>query len=310
MKVIYGIGRIKKFNNPVLAIGVFDGLHRGHQLIIKKVVRSAKKVRGTSIVLTFHPHPNHVLKNRKKFPLLVSLEQRLKLIENLGIDVSIVVNFSKDFSSLSAEDFVKNFLIKKIKPREVFVGSDFAFGKDKSGNAELLRRLGEVYGFKTRQIPPLKISAQVISSTLIRNLISSGQLDKASLFLGRRVSVLGRVVKGRGIGRILGFPTANIYPSSDVLPPSGVYAVKMVLNKRKLSGMAFIRNSFLKPAFEVHAFNFRKNIYSQEIEVEIYNRIRAAKRFKKLDSLKRQIKDDEKEVRKFFLQLHSPPNTS
>ncbi len=309
MKVIYEIGRIKKFKNPVLAIGVFDGLHLGHQLVIKKVVRTAKKIRGTSVVLTFFPHPHPVLTDAKNFPLLISLKQRLGLIENLGVDVCIVVNFTKDFSNLTASDFVKDFLIKKINPREIFVGSDFAFGKDKSGNAELLERLGRSYGFKTRQIPPFKIGGRVVSSTLIRGLITKGELKKASLFLGRPVTILGRVVKGKGKGRVLGFPTANIYPSFKVMPKSGVYAVKMILKKRKFPGMAFIRNS-PKPAFEVHIFNFREDIYSEEIEVEFYNKIRTIKRFKKPDSLKKQIEDDEKKARKFFRKIHSAANTS
>ncbi|MDP2939387.1 MAG: bifunctional riboflavin kinase/FAD synthetase [Candidatus Omnitrophota bacterium] len=304
MQVIYDISKIKQFKKAVLAIGVFDGLHLGHQLVIKKTVEEAKKINGKTIVLTFFPHPNHVLKPAKYLPFLVSLKHRLKLIEKLGVDVCILVNFTENFSNLSARNFVERFLVKKIKPRKIFVGADFTFGKDKNGNVDLLRKLGDFYGFKTKEIPRLKISGEVISSTLIRGLIKDGNLNKASLFLGRPVSILGKVMKGKGIGRVLGFPTANITNSHEVMPSTGVYAVRVAFNKRKFLGMAYIAGprlyKNLKPFLEVHVFNFKKNLYGKEIEVEFYKKIRKEKRFKHQNALRKEIGNDAKKVKKFF----------
>lgn len=315
MKIIYDIGRIKKFKRPVLAIGVFDGLHLGHRFVIKKTVKQAKRIRGISIVMTFYPHPNHVLRPARYLPFLVSLKHRLKLIESLKVDVCIVVDFTKNFSNLSAQDFVERFIIKNIRPQEIFVGSNFTFGKSRGGHVGLLKKLGDFYGFKTREIAPFKLSGKIISSTLIRSLIKKGNLKKAGLFLGRPVSILGKVIKGEKRGRVLGFPTANISVSFEVMPYSGVYAVKIVFKKRKFLGIAFIRKQSpfkknLKSALEVHIFNFKENLYGQEIEVEFYKKIRPEKRFKNSDALKKQIENDAQEVKKIFSHFKPTVKTS
>lgn len=319
MKTIYDNGQFKglKFKNPVLAIGVFDGVHRGHQHIIRKTISAAKKIGGTSIILTFYPHPEHVLKKIKYPDLLASLNYRLKLIAALKADVCIVINFTKKFSDFSAEEFIINFILKKFKPRYIFVGSDFVFGKNRSGNIEFLKKLGSLYGFKTIKVKPLKINGKIISSTLIRSLIKKGDLQEAGLLLGRSVSVSGTVKRGKGVGRILGFPTANISNLGQAIVPSGVYAVKVVLKNKKFLGMAFnvrvsdrFKNKKIKANLEVHIFNFRKNIYGQEIEVEFYKKMRNVKKFKEIHSLKRQIENDAKEVKKFFHQMPSLINAS
>ncbi len=312
MKVIYDSGQNKKFQfrNPVLAIGIFDGLHLGHQYIIKRTVAEAKRIGGTSIVLTFYPHPNHVLKS-EDFSLLVSLKHRLKLIEELRVDVCIIVDFTKRFSSLAAEEFVENFIITKIGPLVVFVGADFTFGKNRTGNVDLLKKIGVQCGFKTIRIAPLRILGKIISSTLIRSLIRKGKLNKASSFLGRPVSILDSVIKGEGLGNTLGFPTANVFCVEQALPPPGVYAVRIISKKIKFLGMAFnlgmlpsFKERKIKANLEVHIFNFRKNIYGQEIEVEFYKKIRAVKKFKKPNSLKEQIGHDAREVKRFFRQFN------
>ncbi len=318
MKIIYERGQLKKLNfkNPVLAIGIFDGVHLGHQLVIKRTVEEAKRINGTSIVLTFFPHPQHILKPGPNLALLIPLEERLRLINELKVDVCIVVNFTKNFAAFSAEDFVRDFIINKIKPLVIFVGADFNFGKDRQGDVEMLSRMGILHGFETVKIAPLKILGMPISSTLIRKLINKCEFAKASLFLGRPISVLGKVIKGKGLGRILGFPTANIVCLNQAIPPAGVYAVKVILKKRKLLGMVFNiglqqpNKKKLKANLEVHIFDFCKNLYGRELNIEFYEKIRSVKKFKKQDSLIKQIEEDAKRVKKFFLHFKLPPNSS
>jgi riboflavin kinase/FMN adenylyltransferase len=188
------------------------------------------------------------------------------------------------------------------------VGTGFTFGKRRSGNVKLLERLGDFHGFKIREIAPFKLSGKIVSSTLIRSLIKKGKLSTARLFLGRPVSILGKVIKGKGLGRILGYPTANISILNEAAPPSGVYAVKVIFNKIKLPGMAFInsepqnKRGIRRTVLEVHIFNFNKNIYGKGIETEFYKKIRAKKTFKRLNFLKKQIESDSIIVKKFFLR--------
>ena len=202
---------------------------------------------------------------------------------------------------------MNNFIIKKINPKTIYVGDNFNFGSNKSGDVELLERMGRRLGFRAVKIRHLKISGRIISSTLIRSLIRGGNLARASLFLGRPVSVFGEVIKGKGVGRILGFPTANVFCPQEAMPSPGVYAIKSIINGRKLLGMAFHIGAFayskknkIKANLEAHLFNFNNNLYGEEIEIEFYKRIRPIKRFKNQDYLKKQIENDAREVRKFF----------
>ena len=270
MKVIYGIGRLKSpFKNSVLAIGVFDGLHIGHQELIKKTIERAKAIGGTSIVLTFSPHPVHVLHPEIHLPLIVSLPYRLKLIEELGVDISLVIRFTKQFSKLSSEKFIKEYLVKFLAAKEVFVGDDFRFGQNRSGTLDYFKEAAKIYGFKVHGVHPVGGSQHKISSTDIRNLISEGKLDEAKQFLGRPVSIMGVVKKGEQRGRILGFPTANIEWHDEILPPLGVYAVGVEIDKKVFRGMANLgRRPTFKAAkspvnIEVHIFDFNKNIYGK-----------------------------------------------
>ena len=301
MKVYYGVGKInQKFKRPILTIGIFDGVHLGHQSIIRRIVREARRIKGSSIVLTFYPHPYHVLKPSRYLPLLISLEHRLKLLEDLGVDICIVQSFTDKFSKIGKQAFIKNILINKIHPLEIFVGKDFNFGKDKSGGIDLLKKQAKVYGYKLRIIPSRSIGKKKISSTLIRSLIRKGDLKKSSGFLGRPVSILGKIVKGSRRGKILGFPTANIDYEHEVLPPGGVYAVRIILDRKNFSGVANIglrpsfkrRKSQKKSVLEVHIFNFHKRIYGKKAEVVFVKKIRIEKKFKERKNLIRQINKD------------------
>ena len=312
MRVIYGIKKIKKpFKRPVVTIGIFDGLHLGHRSIIRRLTDKAKRIKTNSIVLTFKPHPINVLQLKKQIPLLISVEQRIKMFKNLGVDICIIEKFSRDFSKLSPRDFIKELLIKRIHPKEVVVGRGFRFGKRASGGIKLLREIGRLHDFSVKEVSPIKIGKEVVSSTSIRKLIQNGYLKKASKFLGKNVSVSGKVIKGKGKGRILGFPTANIYPCAEVIPPDGIYATKVNFNRKEFSSMTFIeslpttdkRNKAEKSIIEVHIFNFNKVIYGKHISIDFLKKIRNKKKFISQTDLREQLKKDEKAV-KLFLKAY------
>ena len=300
MKVIYGIGKVKKvFKNAVLAIGVFDGLHVGHQKLIKAAVKKAKSLGGPAIVMTFSPHPVQVLKPKDYLPFVVSLPHRLKLIEQLDVMACVVVHFTKRFSQVAAEEFVKNYLVERINPTEIFVGNDFRFGKDRRGTIEYFKEAGRKYGFKVNTVFPVKGGRSKIGSSRIRRLITDGKLYAAKHFLGRNVSIMGKVVRGDRRGKGLGFPTANIHPENSVVPPIGVYATYVVIDHKRFKGMANIgrRPSFKKKNnninVEVHIFDFRKTLYGKEITVEFVKKIRNEKVFDLSEQLIAQLKRDE-----------------
>jgi len=290
MQVFYGFKKLRKFKKPVVALGVFDGVHKGHAVILSSAVKQAKKIKGTSVTVTFWPHPH-------KEESLISLGHRLKLIAELGIDACIVIRFNKKFARISAGDFIKNILYKKIGARFIFVGTNFNFGSGGRGDAKFLKANAKKYNFKLKVFPVLKINQQVISSTLIRQLIKSGKLEQAEKMLRQPVSILGTVIKGNSLARKLGFPTANIDPHHEVMPPSGVYIVKVVLGKKIFYGVCSIGT---KPTFytkklqhiEVHLFNFRKDIYGKYLEIYFIEKIRNQKKFSSHVNLTKEIKKD------------------
>lgn len=284
MKVIYGLKKIKKFGKSVVALGVFDGVHRGHRVILKSAVKKARSIRGTSVVLTFSPHP-------QKEESLYSLEHRLRLIRELGIDVCVVINFNQKFAGISAENFIKNILIRKVGADYIYIGKNFKFGKNTKGNFKLLRRLSRIYNFKLEVFDVIRINNQPISSTYIRKLIKKGNLKTAQRLLMRPVSVLGTVIKGTSLATKLGFPTANIDPHHEVFPSSGVYAVKIIFEHQKLNGVCNIGTQD-KKHIEVYIFNFKKNIYGRYLEIQFIKKIRDEKKFDSLQHLANQIRKD------------------
>lgn len=298
MKVIYGINRIRKFKKVVVAIGVFDGLHQGHRVILQAAQAKARQINGTSVVLTFWPDP-HGQQN------LCSLEHRLRLIKGIGIDVCVVLNFNRRLAGLKAGDFIKNILFKKIAPDYIYVGKNFKFGHGGKGNVKTLKRFSRPYNFKLKVFKVSKVGHRPISSTYIRNLIKKGRLISAQKLLTRPVSILGTVIKGTSLAKKLGFPTANIEPHHEVMPPSGVYAIKVILNHQKLNGVC---NIGTKPTFkstgekhiEVHIFDFQKNIYGKYLEIQFIKRIRKERKFTSSSALAEQIKKDIKFARQLF----------
>jgi len=233
MKVIHGINKIRKFRKPVVALGVFDGVHLGHRSILKAVVDKARSIKGTSIVVTFWPHP-------QKEGSIYSLEHRLRLIGGIGVDTCIVISFNKRFAQIQADNFIRDILVNKIGAQHIYIGCNFRFGRKAEGDLKTLEKLSSICNFKVKAFDIVKINNQPISSTYIRRLITRGELNSAGKLLSRPVSVLGTVIKGSSLASRLGFPTANINPHHEVLPPSGIYAVSVIFNNNKLKGVCYI----------------------------------------------------------------------
>ncbi|MFH1354746.1 MAG: bifunctional riboflavin kinase/FAD synthetase [Candidatus Omnitrophota bacterium] len=301
MRLIQGLKGIRKLPKPVVALGVFDGVHRGHRIIIKAAVSKAKLSKGTSVVVTFWPHP-------QKEKTLYSLQHRLRLIDQLGIDVCIVINFNRKFSEISAANFVKNILSKKIGAEYIFVGKNFRFGRGQEGDHRFLSRLSLVYNFKLKILKVLKVKNKPISSTYIRLLINQGRLKLAEELLAHPVSILGTVVKGSSLGRRMGFPTANIDPHHEVIPPNGIYAVWIIISKRKFQGICYIgsRPTFAKKnskRIEVYIYNFKKKLYGKYLEIQFIQKLRAEQRFDSALSLVKQIKKDIRKSKASFSPL-------
>jgi len=314
MKVIYGLSKIKKYKKPVIALGIFDGVHRGHQRILKAVVGKAKRIKGTSMVVTFWPDPH-------KQESIYSLEHRLRLIESNGIEICIVIKFNKKFCGTSAEDFVRDILVNKIGARYVYVGRNFRFGKHAGGNFKTLNRLSRTYDFKLKLFDIIKINNKPISSTYIRRLITRGELNSAGKLLSRPVSVLGTVIKGSSLATRLGFPTANINPHHEVLPTPGIYAVLVIFDNKKFKGVCYIgtRPTFSRQGgiprryvggkqqnqkhVEVHIFNFKKDIYGKYLEIQFIKKIRDDRKFNSAQDLVQQIKKDVLSTRQIFSSI-------
>jgi len=307
MKVISLVGDSKVvLKKTCAAIGIFDGVHRGHQYLIKQMLATARRLKLKPIVITFSPHPAHILRPDLKLGYLTSLPDRFRLLNDLGVSDCVVVRFNRAFAGIQPQKFIKDILVKKLGVKAIFVGESFRFGKDRSGDIALFQNLASECGYEMHAMPSLKQGREIISSTLVRQLIGEGKIDKAAKLLGRGVFTSGLVVKGSQRGKGLGYPTANIAFESDILPPQGVYAVRVKLGKKLYPAIANLgtRPSFDKEIsklhLEVHIFDFSKNIYGKSVEVEFFKKIRNEMKFASPQELIRQIKKDEIIARKYF----------
>jgi len=302
MKIIKGLHGLKALTGgSVVTVGVFDGVHIGHARVIGKMVARAKELGLKSVVVTFDPHPSKVLNRATEAPSLISLDHRLKLIKELSPDLIVVLRFTKALACLTPEQFVKKILIEKISAREAYVGENFYFGNKACAGVKELQALGKPFGLQVHVVKALKVDGKRVSSSLIRTLIARGELKRAAYFLGRPVSVLGTVISGANLARQLGYPTANLNPHHEVVPPSGVYAVLVKYASRVYAGILNIgvRPTFYAPrdrekAIEVHIFAFRRNIYGRVLEVFFVRKIRDERAFAGRNELIEQIKNDEK----------------
>ena len=305
MEVFEGYKHLtQKFLNPVVTLGNFDGVHLGHQEIFSRVRERAKEIQGTSLVYTFHPHPLSVLTPGRQFLNITTLEEKLKLIEKAGIDVVICEPFTLEFSQLTAEEFVKNILWGQIGTKEIFVGEDYTFGSKRQGNIYFLATMGKRFNFRVKIIESQIRDNIIVKSSKIRELIQMGEVEVAHRLLGRDYSITGQVIKGRGRGVTLGYPTANIKPNKALHPGIGVYAVWVKYENNQFHGAMNIgyNPTFSGPelSFEVHILDFNRDLYGKEIEISFVARIRKEKTFASPDELRAQIATDVSEARKIL----------
>lgn len=297
MKVIKGIDNFSLVGPSVITIGNFDGVHLGHQKIISTLKSRARNLDVPTVLVTFNPHPVKVLHPDRNLRLLMPIEERLRLIEAFGVDICIVVPFTKKFAKTTAEEFVKDFIVNKLNAVHVVVGSGYRFGKSKGGDTEKLRNLGRKYGFGLTVVRPMRRFGHVVSSSAIRQLLGWGRVCDASQMLGRPFYIEGRVIKGQGRGGpVLGVPTANIHTDYEVVPKEGVYAVKVLVKGTLYDGVANIGKNptfgLEQPSYEVHIFNFKKNILGKTIRLYFIDRLRAEKKFPSIEALRDQIMKD------------------
>ncbi|MCK4468253.1 MAG: bifunctional riboflavin kinase/FAD synthetase [Desulfobacterales bacterium] len=301
MNIIEDIEKIDHpYKNAVITIGNFDGVHIGHQALFHQVIEKARALQGTSIVMTFEPHPARVLKQNNHPPLITLYEQKIELIEKAGIDILICIHFTREFASIPAKEFIEKILVDRIGMKAIVVGEDYTFGKNREGNLDLLKTYGKRLGFEVivvRKIQMSNNSEDKISSTRIRELISDGKVAESQELLGRHYQIRGTVMTGRDRGgRLLGFPTANINLYDELSPKTGVYAVTVECKGSKYKGVANIGYS---PTFddriftvEAHILDFNDDIYGQKIRVNFIKRLRDEKKFLNISELSKQIKKD------------------
>uniref|UniRef100_UPI00404B6D35 bifunctional riboflavin kinase/FAD synthetase n=1 Tax=Flavobacterium sp. TaxID=239 RepID=UPI00404B6D35 len=290
----------------VITIGSFDGVHIGHQSILKKIISYSKTHNCESVVLTFFPHPRMVLQGNNTLKLLNTIKEKTKLFSNIGINSLIIHPFDKEFSRLTAEEFVKDVLVDKLNIQKIIIGYDHRFGRNRSANIEDLIEFGEKYNFEVEEISAQEISEISVSSTKIRNYLNAGEIELSNRFLGYPYFITGKVVKGNQIGRTINFPTANltIEENYKLIPKNGVYIVSSIIENTNYFGMANIgvnpTVSGTEQKIEIHFFDFNKNLYNLEIQVNFHHRIREEIKFDSLEALKSQLKKDETISKEFI----------
>jgi riboflavin kinase/FMN adenylyltransferase len=285
------------FSRTVATIGNFDGVHLGHRAILSRVCQRARDLGGQAVAITFNPHPVKVLRPEVNLPLLTTSEQKLQLLSDIGLDAVVVLPFTTEFAALPAREFVRQYFCERLQAREVVVGHDYCFGRGREGNIDLLKEMGENYGFTVQVVWAVEVESAVVSSSLIRAMLRLGKVTEARRLLGRPYGVTGRVVPGKGRGaKLLGVPTANLLTFNELLPASGIYAVWVRRGGATLPGVANIGTC---PTFdnaelslEVHLLEFNGDLYGESLEVDFVTRLREERRFPSIEALADQIHAD------------------
>ena len=293
------------WRQPVLALGNFDGMHRGHLKIIERVRRGAEERGSTAVAMTFDPHPSKIVRPDKAPPLLMTHQQKLEALARGGMHGVAIIRFTPELAQWDPETFVRSVLVEWLHVAEVWVGANFLFGHDRSGNFSLLRSLGARYGFRAEKIDPVRYKDFVVSSTRVRRLIAEGRVDEAGALLGHHYTLDGTVVQGQKRGRELGFPTANLCAENELVPPAGVYATTV-----NIDAMAYpaITNIGTRPTFEsgqeniieTHVLDFDNDLYGAKLRLGFVQRLRDEKKFDGVDALKAQIEADRARAKDLF----------
>lgn len=304
MKVIYDIADFNPEKPVVLTQGTFDGVHFGHQKILRQVAEEAQEINGVSVLLTFYPHPRLVLyPDDNELKLLSTIEEKVDLVAALGIDYLIIMPFTQELSRLRADEFVRDILVEQLHLTKLIIGYDHRFGRNREGGMPEMVHFAETYGFELEEIPAQDISESIVSSTKIRQALLQGQVHLAGEYLGTPYMLRGKVEEGMQRGTTIGYPTANVRVNSSykLIPKNGVYAVWVYIDEKKYAGML---NVGYNPTFEdkkwsveVHVFDFNQNVYHKEIAVAFVSRTRDEQQFENLASLVSKLKEDEKEIR-------------
>jgi len=306
LKIFHSIQSFSSNKQTIVTIGTFDGVHLGHQKILKQITKSALELHCESVVLTFFPHPRMVLQKDTEMKQLNSINEKLELLDNLGIDNLVIHPFDKEFSRLTAEEFVKYVLVDVFRVKKIIIGYDHRFGRNRTATIDDLISFGETYGFDVAQISAEQINEVSISSTKIRNALLEGNVEIATSYLGYNYSITGTVSKGKQLGRTIGFPTANIKIVDDhkLIPSNGVYVAKSIINGKTIYGMMNIGTrptvDGSNQTIEIHFFDFKKDIYNQEISVILLKRMRSEQKFESIDALKAQLNNDMIHAKKYL----------
>ncbi len=304
MEILRSIAELESLRGPLfLAIGVFDGVHLGHQAVISAATSHAHAAEGTPVVMTFDPHPLKVLRPQHAPHLLTATQHKIALIRDLGVEHLLVINFDKKFAATSPEEFVEELVMHSRPLREICVGHEWSFGKDRRGNLDLLKRLGAQFDFSVIGIPPLMANGEVVSSTAIRQAVENGDFAKGAEMLGREYTILGTVTPGDNLGKKIGFPTANLSAHSEQFPPNGVYFAEAWVNGVLYYGVInlgyrpTVSSGKSERVLEIHILDFDRDIYGEDVEVRFVRHLRPERKFESLESLAQQIELDVRRAR-------------
>ncbi len=305
MKIFHGTENANISRPTVLTLGVFDGLHLGHQQIMQTVVKRAEAVGAIPTAITFDPHPRAVLHPENAPPLLQTLDQRLAAFEFLGIEQAIVIQFTKDFAAQDAETFLRETIFERLQSKEVYLGKGFEFGKNRTGNIELLRKISKELGFFADEVPEIRLRGKRISSSRVRETLFSGKVNLARRMLGRPYGVEGQIEHGSQRGHEIGFPTANLKPQNRVIPKMGVYVTSTLINdvwRRSITNIG-VRPTFendTEPSIETYVFDYDGNLYGDVLRVRFLHRLRDERKFSGIEELKAQITKDSRRALNYF----------